>query len=99
MASVASNFEADVNDIAVTHHVIAAFEAQLAGFLDLEIRAQFGEILIADDFGANEPARDIAVDTAGGVECAGAAVKRPCMRLRLARRCKRSSGRAIDKEQ
>ena len=67
------DLEADVDDVAVVHDVVTAFEAELAGFLDLEVGAQFGEILIADDLGANEAPGDIAMDAAGGFECGSAA--------------------------
>ena len=54
-----------MDDIAVAHHVIFAFEAQFAGFFDFGVGTQRGEILEAHHFSADEPPRDIAMDAGG----------------------------------
>src|SRR6202030_1991714 len=78
-----SDLEADVDHVAVAHHVVAAFESELAGLFDLHVGPVDRKILVADNFGADEPARDIGVDHAGGVERRLASAQRPCVRLGL----------------
>ena len=57
-----------MDHIAVAHHVVAAFEPELAGFFDLHVGLVDREVLVADNLSADESARDVGVDHAGGVE-------------------------------
>src|SRR5262245_22571890 len=67
----------EVDDVAVLHHVFLAFEAQLAAVAAGGHRAARHERVVADDFGADESARDVAVNLPGRVERARAAADRP----------------------
>src|SRR5207249_9195142 len=72
--------------VAVPHHVVLAFETELPGFAALHLAPVTGEVLPADDLGADEAALDVAVDLAGRPDRGGAATDRPGATLVLARR-------------
>src|SRR5258708_10715091 len=61
-----SRREAEVDDVAVLHDVFLAFEADFAVVAAGGHRTARDERIVADDFGADEAARDVAVDLAGG---------------------------------
>src|SRR6186713_2415309 len=61
-AAVASDVEAEVHDIAFADDVLLAFETQLAGFLRALLTLVANEVVIGDDFCANESFFEIRVD-------------------------------------
>src|SRR5215831_10871754 len=84
-ARVRLHFEANVNDVAVPHHVVLAFQAQLARLFDPGIRLEHGKVFVADYFGADESAGDITVNLARRLQRSLTASQRPSVRFRLAR--------------
>ena len=58
--------EAEVDDVAVLDDVLLALEPHLAVIAAGGHRAARDERVVADDLGADEPARDVAVNLAGG---------------------------------
>src|SRR5581483_562278 len=61
-----SRREAEVDDVAVFDDVVLAFEAHLAVIAAGGHRAARDQMVVADDFGADESPLDVAVDLAGG---------------------------------
>src|SRR6516162_5006871 len=80
-----AGFEANVNNIAIAHHVVFALQPQLARLLDLGIRLEQREVFVADHFGADESACDVTMNFRGSFQRGFSAPQRPTMRLRLAR--------------
>src|SRR5207244_2121427 len=58
--------EAEVDDVAILHDVVLALEADLAVIAARGHRSARHQRIVADDFGADEAARDVAVDFACG---------------------------------
>ena len=58
----ASDVEAEEDDVAVLHDIVAAFLAHLAGVLGRLFAAAGDEVVIVDDLGADEPPLEVAVD-------------------------------------
>src|SRR6185436_10632052 len=73
----ASCGEAEVDDVAVLDDVVLPFEAYFAVIAAGGHRAAADQRLVGDDFGADEAARDVAVDLAGGELRRCAARNRP----------------------
>ena len=61
------HIEAEEHDVAVLHDVVLALAAHQAFFLGGGHAAAGHEVVVADHFGANEPALKIAVDLAGSL--------------------------------
>src|SRR5438034_920664 len=61
-----SRGEAEVDNVAVLHDVILAFEPDLTAIAARGHRAARDQRIVADHFRANEPPRDVAVNLAGG---------------------------------
>src|SRR5438034_9270093 len=59
--------EAEVDHVAVAHHVVLALEAQLARLLGALLAAVRNEIIVRRHLGANEAALEIGVDHARGL--------------------------------
>ena len=57
----------EIDDVAVEHDVLLAFETQLAVVAARRERSAREQVLVTDDFGANEPALNVGVDLPGGV--------------------------------
>ena len=85
----------EVDDVAVLHHVLLAFEAQLAVIAAGLHGAAGDEGVVADHLGADEPARDVAVNLAGGVERDRAAADLPGPALVFAHREERQVAEQI----
>src|SRR5262249_52427220 len=82
---LARDVEAEVADLAVADDVILAFETELTARAEVGHRAVGGdEVIVRVHLGADEPARDVRVDGAGGVLRARAAGDRPGADLVLA---------------
>src|SRR5678815_3004345 len=79
-----SNAEAEVQDIAIPHFVLLAFEPQLTLVLGRRHRTQADEVIVMDRLGADEATLDVAVDLAGGDPGGRACVHRPGTHLVLA---------------
>src|SRR5689334_17279746 len=74
-----------MHDVAVLHHVVLALETQLPGLSALGFAAEPDEVVEGDDFRADEPALDVAVDAPGGLARGRPATDRPRATLVLAR--------------
>src|SRR5438094_10179690 len=61
-----SRGEAEVDNVAVLHDVVIAFEPDLTAIAASGHRAARDQRIVADHFRANEAPRDVAVNTAGG---------------------------------
>src|SRR5260370_10770754 len=83
---MASDGEAEIHDVAVVHHVLLALYAQLPLVACLGLAADCDEVLVVNDFRPDEPALEVAVDSAGGARCSVAAPDGPCLHLGLAHR-------------
>ena len=79
-----SGGEAEVDDVAVLDDVLLAFEPDFAVIAAGGHRAARDQRVVADDFGADEAARDVAVNLAGGELRRRAARDRPGPALVLA---------------
>src|SRR5207245_5260489 len=75
----------EVDDVAVLHDVLLALETQLPCLATLRLAPVADEIVERDHLGADEPALDVAVDLAGGLERRRAAADGPRAALVLAR--------------
>src|SRR5687768_15263268 len=75
--------ETELHDVPVFDDVVLAFDAQLAGFARLGMRAEGYEIIEVDGLGGNESALEIAVDDAGGSGRLIARADRPGARFLL----------------
>src|SRR5437899_3246113 len=64
--SAASCRESKVDDVAVRDDVVLSFEADLAVIAARGHRSARDQMVVADHFGANESAGDVAVDLRGG---------------------------------
>src|SRR5215207_11243717 len=82
----ASDVEAEVDDVALLHDVVFAFEAEEALLAGGGVGAGAGEVVVGDDLGADEAALDVGVDGAGGLRGARAAGDGPGAHLLLPRR-------------
>src|SRR5687767_15777773 len=80
-AVAASNFishvEAEVDDVAVAHHVVLAFQPQLARLLRAQLALAGDEIVERGDLGADEAALEVGMDDAGRLGRGGAGAHRP----------------------
>ena len=63
-----SDIEANVDDVAVAHHVVASFEPLLAALAKHGVRPGIEQLLGIGDLGTDEPARDVGVDARRGVQ-------------------------------
>ena len=81
-----SNVELEVHDVAVLHHVLLAFLAELAGITAALLAAQRDVILERRRLGLDEAALEVGVDDAGGLRRLRADGDGPGLRLLLARR-------------
>src|SRR5687767_3537672 len=73
----ASGRKTEVDDIAVLDDVVLAFQPDFAVLAAYRHRAARGQRIVADDFGADEPALNVAVDLPGGELGRRAARDRP----------------------
>src|SRR5262245_63290504 len=72
------NIEAEVADLAILDGVVLALQAELAALAHRGHRAGGGDqLVVADDLGADEAARDVGVDGTRGILGAGAGGHRP----------------------
>src|SRR5712691_1576369 len=71
------DIEEDMKDVPVGDEVGLAFLADPAAFLGGGFAARFQELIPADDFGADEAARQVRVDGAGGILGVGALTNGP----------------------
>src|SRR5919202_4189037 len=85
----ASDVEAEVDDVALLHHVVLAFEPEQPLLARRGVRAGAHEGVVGDDLGAYEAALDVRVDDAGGLRGARAARYGPGAHLLPARRQER----------
>src|SRR5438094_7513264 len=81
-----SRGEAEVDNVAVLHDVILAFEPDLTAIAARGHRAARDQRIVADHFRANEPPRDVAVNLAGGELCGRVPRNRPRAALVVADR-------------
>src|SRR5215216_6132483 len=58
----ASDVEAEVDDVALLHDVVFAFEAEEALLAGGGVGAGAGEVVVGDNLGADEAALDVGVD-------------------------------------
>ena len=79
--AAALDVETDVDDVAVLHDVIAAFQTQGAAFTGFGPGAGGEEVVEGDDLGTDEAAGDVGVNRAGGVEGRTACAQGPGARL------------------
>src|SRR3954468_21725702 len=78
--------EAELDDVAVLHHVVLALDAQLADVARLGPRAELEQLVPVHDLGLDEATLEVAVDDAGALRCLVAGAERPRPRLLLPRR-------------
>src|SRR5258706_4478807 len=62
-----SDVEAEMDDVAVLHGIVLAFEAELARLAAFGVAAVADEVVVGHNFGADEAALDVAVDLSGGL--------------------------------
>src|ERR1700691_688070 len=74
---IASDADAELHDVAVTHHVLLAFDAGLAGRLHLRHGSQRHQVVVGDDLGLDEVLLEIGVDLTGRLGCGRALMDRP----------------------
>src|SRR6266540_4680349 len=67
LSSARSCGVAEVDDIAVQHHVILPFQAQVAVFAARRQRSAREKVLVPDDFRTDEPALNVCMDFAAGI--------------------------------
>src|SRR5438128_2070891 len=79
-----SDVKPDQQHVAVLHDVLLALQAHLARGLALGPAAGRGEVVVGDRLGADEAARQIAMDRAGGLLSRAAPAQRPAAGLLLA---------------
>ena len=63
--SLSLHVEAEVHDVAVLHHVVLAFDAELAGLTYGSFGTILDVVVVLDDLGADEALLEIGVDDAG----------------------------------
>ena len=61
-AKNSSDVEADVDDVAVLHQVVASLDSHLPLLAGTNLTAAVDEVLIRDHFGTNEPFHEVGVD-------------------------------------
>src|SRR5690606_30993721 len=69
-----SDVETEVHDVAVLHDVVLAFQPPLARVLRALLALVLDEVLVGDDFGADEALLEIGVDDRGRLRRGGADV-------------------------
>src|SRR2546428_7412484 len=79
-----SDFESEERDIAILHHIVAAFEPHLTAFPSGGVGPRGDEVIVGDDLGLDEPTLDVAVDDARGLRRLRALANRPGPNLRIA---------------
>ena len=62
----ALDVKAEIDDVAFLHDVVLAFESQQSLFAGGCVSTCTDQIVVADDLGADEPARDVGMNCAGG---------------------------------
>src|SRR5947208_858110 len=82
--------EPEVDDVAVLDDVLLALEAELAVFAAGSHGAARDQMIVADHFGANKSAGDVAMDLAGGQLRGGSPRHRPGTAFVLAHREERN---------
>src|SRR5438552_8429532 len=88
--SVCSRRKPEVDDIAVVNDIFLAFEAELAVLAARGHGSSRDQVIVADDFRADESASDVAVNLAGGELCRRSARDRPGAAFVLADRKERN---------
>src|SRR5205823_4991935 len=78
--------EAEMHDVAVAHHVLLAFDRELARVAALRFAAEAHEVLPPDDLRLDEALLEVGVDDAGRLRRARADHGRPRADLGLAGR-------------
>ena len=76
-----SDVEAEVADVAVLDHVVAALQAHPALLLGPLLAAEPDEVVVGDDLGADEAALEIGVDHARRLRGGGTPMHGPGTRL------------------
>lgn len=69
--------ETEVYYVAVLHHIVLAFHANLTFFAGSCYTAVCHEVVVVDDFGADKATFKVRVNLAGGLRCRGALGNRP----------------------
>src|SRR5258706_1140868 len=72
-----SDVEAEVDHVAIAHHVVLALEAQFACLLGALLAAVRDEVVVAGDLGADEAALEIGVDHPPALRRGRAGADRP----------------------
>src|ERR1044072_2232882 len=73
--------EAEMEDVAVLHGVLLAFQSQLAGIAGAGFAVQRHVVVVGDGLGADETPFEVGVDHTGGFRRLGLAAPRPGARL------------------
>src|SRR4028119_1505183 len=89
--------EAEVDAVAVMHHVLLAFQTQGSFFAGRVPTTEFFQFLKSDSLRTDEAARDVAVNLRGGNHRRVAALDRPGAHLVLADREKRLQSRSEER--
>ena len=69
--------ETEVYYVAILHHIVLAFHANLTFFAGSSYTAVGHEVIVVDDFGADKATFKVRVNLAGGLRCRGALGNRP----------------------
>src|SRR4051812_18189587 len=75
--------EAELDHVAVLHHVVLALDAQLADVARLRPRAELEELVPVHDLGLDEAALEVTVDDARALRRLPSGLERPRARLLL----------------
>src|SRR6516162_1588819 len=67
----------EVHHLAIANHVFLSFQAQLGAMPRFSHAPRRDQVFVFHNFGANEPALDVGVDFARGIQSARAGRKRP----------------------
>ena len=82
--SLSLHVESEAHDVAVLHHVVLAFDAELAGLAHGGFGAVLDVVVVLDDLGADEALLEVGVDDAGTLRSLPAFVVGPGLDFHLA---------------